>query len=275
MTTKTMLVTGATDGIGQETAAELARRGAKVLVHGRNEKKANAAVKSLEKAVPGATFVPVWGDFSTFAGVRALAAQVKQAAPVLDVLVNNAGVYCQERTLTADGVETTTHVNHLAPFLLTHLLLDALKAAPQGRIVNVASVAHSRGEVDVDDLSFEKGFSGYGAYAASKLMNVYFTHELARRLEGTKVTAYALHPGVIGTKLLRAGFGGMAGGSLQEGARTSVYCATEPSLATVTGRYYSDGREARAASHADDPKLERALYEKSAQLTGVTPLRAA
>jgi len=199
---------------------------------------------------------------------------VKKAAPVLDVLVNNAGIYAAERTLTKDGFETTTGVNHLAPFLLTHLLLEPLKAAPQGRVVNVASVAHSRGEVDVNDLNFEKGYSGYGAYAASKLMNVYFTHELARRLKGTKVTAYALHPGVIGTKLLRAGFGAMSAGSLEEGARTSVYCATEPKLADVTGRYYSGARETPAAAHADDPKLERALYEKSAQLVGVTPLPA-
>jgi len=275
MTTKTMLVTGSTDGIGKATAAELARRGATVLVHGRSEKKANAAVKELSKVVPGATFVPVWGDFSSLDEVRALAEQVKQQAPVLDVLVNNAGIMSNERRLSKDGFELTFAVNHLAPFLLTHLLLDQLKAATQGRVVNVASMVHSGGEVNLDDLSMEKGYSGYGAYSNSKLMNVLFTHELARRLAGTKVTAYALHPGVIGTKLLHAAFGGMGGGSVEQGARTSVYCATAPELSEVSGRYYDDAHEARAAAHADDPKLERALYEKSAQLTGATPLPAA
>jgi NAD(P)-dependent dehydrogenase (short-subunit alcohol dehydrogenase family) len=191
---------------------------------------------------------------------------------VLDVLVNNAGLVENRRRLSRDGFELTFAVNHLAPFLLTHLLLEPLTAAPQGRVVNVASMVHSSGEVDLDDLSLEERYSGYGAYANSKLMNVLFTHELARRLQGTKVTTYALHPGVIGTKLLHAAFGGMGGGSVAQGARTSVYCATAPELAGVSGRYYDDARESRCAARANDPKTERALYEKSAQLAGVTPL---
>jgi NAD(P)-dependent dehydrogenase (short-subunit alcohol dehydrogenase family) len=238
-----------------------------VLVHGRTEAKATAACATLRARAPKAEVVPVWGDLGSLAQVRALAAQVKGHAPALDVLLNNAGVFCKTRELSADGFELTFAVNHLAPFLLTHLLRDALLAAPQGRVVNVSSIAHARGELDADDLQLERSFTGYGAYAASKLANVYFTHELARRLAGTAVTTSALHPGVIGTKLLRKGFGGMGGASLASGARTSVYCATAPGL--PSGRYYSDGAEVPCAAQANDPALERALWEKSSALTGV------
>lgn len=269
----TYVVTGATEGIGLETAAQLAARGARVLVHGRNEKKARAACETLRRRSKEAELEPTWGDLSSLDEVRALAAQVTRAAPVLDALVNNAGVYVQSRELSRDGFELTMAVNHLAPFLLTHLVLPALEAAPQGRVVNVSSMAHARGEVALDDLGLERGYSGYGAYSASKLMNVYFTHELARRLAGTRVTAYALHPGVIDTRLLREGFGG-GGASVESGARTSVYCVTAPELAKVSGRYYSDGREAACARHANDPALEKALYEKSCELTGARPLPA-
>ena len=252
------LVTGATDGIGLQTAIELAKKGARVLVHGRTEKKARTAAESVTSHVPSAEVVPVWGDFGRLSEVRALAAQVAKEAPVLDVLVNNAGVFMKERTLTSDGYETTLQVNHLAPFLLTTLLLPQLKAAPQGRVVNVSSMAHARGRVVLDDLQGEKRYDGHAAYALSKLLNIHFTHELARRLEGTKVTTSALHPGVITTKLLRTGFG-MGGSDLETGARTSVYCATDPELATVTGRYYSAAREATPAPQADKPDLERQL----------------
>lgn len=264
MSLATILVTGATDGIGLETARQLASRGARVLVHGRTEAKARAACQTLA-ARGTATATPVWGDLSRFAETRALAAQVLSEAPALDALVNNAGVFMNERVLSDDGHELTFQVNHLAPFLLTALLRPALEAAPQGRVVTVSSIAHARGRVQLDDLDSARGFDGYRAYAASKLMNVYFTHELARRLAGTKVTAYALHPGVITTKLLQAGFG-MAGASVEAGARTSVYCATEPSLATVSGRYYADAREGVAAPHSNDPALEAELWRRSETL---------
>ena len=258
------LVTGATDGIGLQTAIELAKKGARVLVHGRTEKKARLAAESVKSHVPKAEVVPVWGDFGRLSEVRARAAQVQKEAPQLDGRVYNAGVFMKERTVTSDGYETTLQVNHLAPFLLTELLLPQLKAAKQGRVVNVSSMAHARGRVDLKDLQSED-YDGYGAYALSKLLNVHFTHELARRLEGTKVTTSVLHPGVIGTKLLRTGFG-MGGGDLETGARTSVYCATAPELSSVTGRYYSDAREASAAEHADKPALEKQLWGFSQQL---------
>ena len=265
------LVTGATDGIGQVTAQELYRKGLTVLVHGRTEKKAVAGASAL-----GSRAVGVWGDLGSLEQVRQLATQVEAAlaGKPLDVLLNNAGVFETERHESADGHELTMAVNHLAPFLLTKLLLPSLVKAPQGRVVNVSSVAHARGRLDLSDPStplrtgfdFNNAFDGYVAYAASKLANVYFTHALARRLERTAATAYALHPGVITTKLLRKGFG-MGGAPRVEGAATSVYCATAPELAKVNGRYYSDAREVDCAAHAKNQELEEELWALSEKLT--------
>lgn len=271
MSTPMMMVTGSSDGIGFETALQLAQLGATVLAHARNEAKAHDTVKRLASAGVRAA-KPVWGDLSSMAGVRALAAQVKAEAPALSVLVNNAGVFMTADERSPDGFELTFAVNHFAPFLLTHELLATLEAAPAGRVVNVSSVAHQRGRVSADDLPVPRRFDGYGAYAASKLLNVYFTHELARRLaaKGSRVTTSALHPGVITTKLLHKGFG-MAGASVASGARTSVFCATSNGVGP-SGAYYSDAREVPCAAHANDPSLERALYEKSCVLTGCAAL---
>lgn len=267
----TTLVTGASDGIGLQTAFELGRLGHHVVAHARNEAKAKKTVATLkERGVEKVT--GVFGDLSVMAEVRTLAEQVKRAAPVLDVLVNNAGVFANELTKTADGFELTFAVNHFAPFLLTHLLLDTVEAAPAGRIVNVSSIAHNRGRVTVADVPSPRSFDGYGVYSASKLLNVLFTHELARRLDAKKsrVRTFSLHPGVITTKLLQAGFN-MAGASVESGAKTSVFCATSEKVG-ASGSYYSDSREVPSAAHAKDPALERALYEKSCQLVNVTPL---
>ncbi len=268
---KVALVTGATDGIGRQTVVELVtKHGFRVLVHGRTEAKAQATCQGLGVD----HVVPVWGDFAVLGQVRALAQQVRELAPVLDVLINNAGVFMKERELTPDGTaEITFHVNHLAPFALTHWVLPSLQAAPSARVVNVSSMAHQRGRVDLKDLQFEQRFDGYSAYSATKLMNVYFTHEFARRLaaSGSRVTTSALHPGVITTKLLRAGFG-TSGASLEAGARTSVFCATAPALEGVSGRYYSDAREVPCAAHANDPKLEKGLYLESCRLAAIAPL---
>ncbi len=261
------LVTGATDGIGKQTAQELASRGATVLVHGRSEARATDAVKALG---PG-DFQPVWGDLSSLKDVAALADRVLAKHPVIDVLLNNAGVFMKERKLTADGFETTMAVNHFGHFVLTHRLLPALKAARQGRVVHVSSMAHMRGGIDLADLTFERDFTGYGAYSASKLANVLFSNALAQRLKGTKVTSNALHPGVIKTKLLKTGFGS-GGASLQSGAVTSVYCSTAPELARVSGEYFSDGQQAVASREARDVKLQETFYALSCKLTGVTPL---
>jgi NAD(P)-dependent dehydrogenase (short-subunit alcohol dehydrogenase family) len=248
------LVTGATDGIGKETARELTARGWKVLVHGRSRKKAQTAAGE----VGG---IPVWGDLSHFSEVRALADQVGSLSDQLDVLINNAGILARAHRLTDDGFEETLQVNHLSPFLLTHLLLPRIR----GRILNVSSGVHGGGEVEPFEHLNE--LSGYDAYAASKLGNILFTFALARRV---KLPVVALHPGVIATKLLRAGFGGMGGGDVAQGAATSVMLATAAELPTA--RYYSNLRETQPSARSRDPELQERFYAWSAEKTGVSPL---
>jgi NAD(P)-dependent dehydrogenase (short-subunit alcohol dehydrogenase family) len=256
------LVTGATDGIGKQTAKALISKGFRVFVHGRTLAKAEATCGELGGGEP------VFGELSRLAEVRALAERVLRAAPTLDVLVNNAGVFVHDRSTTEDGFELTMAVNHFAPFVLTHALLPALEAAPTARCVHVSSVAHQRGALDLDDLDAANGFDGYRAYARSKLANVLFSSAMARR---TKVTHNALHPGVITTKLLRGGFG-MDGASVESGQKTSVMVATAPGLAGVTGKYFSDEREVTPSKLARDVELGERLYTISCARTGVTPL---
>jgi NAD(P)-dependent dehydrogenase (short-subunit alcohol dehydrogenase family) len=263
-----VLVTGATDGIGRQTALELLRQGARVLVHGRTESKAKAVCVALAKESQSSDLLPIAGDLGSMAKVRALAADIMARVDRLDVLLNNAGVFMHERKLTDDGFETTFAVNHLAPFLLTHLLLPHLQKSDGARIVTVSSIAHTRGQIDFTDLSSERYFHGYAAYAASKLANVLFAYEMGRRLAGTGITSNALHPGVIGTKLLRSGFG-MGGGTVAQGAATSVRLATDKALAGVTGKYFSDAHEAPSSKASHDRALQRRLYEVSAKLVGV------
>jgi retinol dehydrogenase 14 len=252
---RTILVTGATDGIGKETARVLVKQGARVLVHGRTSEKAERVARELKAEA-------VFGDLSSMAEVRALAAQI----PAVDVVVHNAGVFMNSRTPTVDGFETTFAVNHLAPFLLTQLLLPSLRDRDDARVVVVSSVAHNTGRVDLNDLQMTRGYDGYRAYATSKLMNVLFAYEMARR-EPT-IAFNALHPGVISTKLLRTGFG-MGGAPLETGARTSVKVATDPALRGVTGKYFSDERETTSSGASHDRDLQRALYEKSLALAGL------
>ena len=261
-----ILVTGATDGIGRQTALELGRLGHSVLVHGRSAAKADATATALRQEAPQARFTPVHADLGRLDDVRRLGSELGDAK--LDVLLHNAGVFQKTREVTVDGFEVTFAVNHLAPFLLTHLLLPSLPKS--GRVVLVSSVAHQRGKIDFEDLQSTRHFDGYGTYAASKLANVLFCGELARRL-GPAPSVFALHPGVIGTKLLTSGFG-VGGASLEEGARTSVYAATDPSLAGTTDRYFSDGRPAKPSAASQDPATQRRLYEKSAELVGISPL---
>jgi NAD(P)-dependent dehydrogenase (short-subunit alcohol dehydrogenase family) len=265
---KVVLVTGATAGIGMATATELTRRGARVLVHGRSRAKARAAVEALQGEGGSNELIPVHGDLASFAETRALAEQVLSASDRLDVLINNAGVFMPERTLTGDGLETTFQVNHLAYFVLTHLLLDRLRASAPARIIIVSSNTHRGADLDFDNLQGERRYDGYSAYARSKLGNVLFTNALARRLDKNAVTANALHPGVIRTNLLRAGWGG-GGGSLAVGARTSVYLADSDDVAGVTGKYFDSSREAPSSARSLDHALQERLWQVSETLTGL------
>ena len=268
MKDKIVLITGSTDGIGKQTALELARLGATVLLHGRNAERGQKALAEVRKVTGSESLDYFAADLSSLKQVRALAAQVREKYDRLHVLVNNAGVYMQERRLTEDGLETTFAVNHLAHFLLTHLLLDLLKKSAPARIVNVSSGLHHSARVDLDDLQGEKRFSGFSAYCLSKLGNILFTYELAERLAGTGVTVNALHPGGIATKLLRAA-SGSSGASLEEGAATPVYLASAPEVENVTGEYFVRKRAAPSSPLTHDVKLRREFWAISERLAGI------
>lgn len=246
-----VLVTGATDGIGLETARELHRQGARVIVHGRRADRVEAVAREL--GAEGVVF-----DLASFEAIRRGAAELARRFPRIDVLVNNAGVYANRFSRTEDGHETTWQVNHLAPFLLTRLLLGGPLSSAGVRIVNVSSVAHTRGRIHFDDPELTVGFSAYESYAQSKLANVLFTRALARRHPSERLATNALHPGVVGTKLLREGFGMDGSESLGEGAATSVYLSLSPGVNGVTGRYFVRSREVEPAVQAlSDPDAER------------------
>lgn len=265
---KVVLVTGATDGIGRQAALALAALGHTVLVHGRNPER----VREMEEEARAAGSEQARGfvaDFASLKSVRALADELEQWAPRLQVLVNNAGVMMNERRITPDGHETTWQVNYLAPFLLTLRLVPLLERSAPARILNVSSMVHQSGELDFDDLEATRRYSGYGAYAQSKLALILFTRELAARLEGRGVSVNAMHPGVVATKLLHVAFGGMGGLSPDRAARSVVQLAVGAEVEGLTGRYFVHARESRPSATAQDPQLQRRLWEVSAKATGV------
>jgi NAD(P)-dependent dehydrogenase (short-subunit alcohol dehydrogenase family) len=264
----TILVTGATDGIGRQTALELVKKGHHVIVHGRSEARVGNTLAELRRAGHGARVDGVVFDLGSLAAVRAGAERLRLEQPKLQVIINNAGVFAGERTLSVDGHELTFAVNHLAHVLLTELLLPRLAENAPARIVNVSSNAHQGARLDLDDLDMTRGYTGFGAYASSKLANILHANALAVRLDPARVTANSLHPGVIGTKLLRQGWGA-SGGSLEQGARTSLRVALDAQLAGVSGRYFSDGREARPSPAALDETLRDRLHEASLRLVGL------
>jgi NAD(P)-dependent dehydrogenase (short-subunit alcohol dehydrogenase family) len=265
---RTVLVTGATDGIGRETALALAASGMRVLVHGRDQRRTETTCNELRARVPGTQADPLVADLSSMAAVRSLAAEICSRTDRLDVLLHNAGVFMKRRQLSVDGYEMTFAVNHLASFLLTALLGDLLAASAPARVVTVSSVAHQRGRLDFDDLQSERSFDGYRAYSASKLANVLFAFELAarRRLDG--ITSNALHPGVVTTKLLHEGFGS-TGINPAEGARNSVYLATSPDVEGISGMYFDNCRPGRVAPAAEQSDLRDRLWVVSERLTGL------
>jgi len=271
MIDKTVLITGSTDGIGKQTALELAKFGARVFIHGRNEKRCQHTVSIFENQGVNAQIEYFCADLSDFKQIRRMADDIRNKTDRLDILINNAGIFKKERNLTADGIEMTFAVNHLAYFLLTGLLLDLLKDSTPARIVNVSSMAHSS-QIDFENLQGEKHYSGRQAYGLSKLSNILFTFSLAEKLKDSNVTVNCLHPGVISTKLLHAGFG-FGGDSWEEGAKTSVYLASSDEAAGISGQYFNNCRMADPASIVYDKDVQNKLWEISEDLCGfVYPL---
>jgi retinol dehydrogenase 14 len=278
MAGKAVLVTGGTGGIGKATATGLAALGARVGIVGRDRQRGAAAATDIE-AASGNRAVDVFAaDMSAHAEVRRLADEVLSAYPRLDVLVNNVGGFWAHRHLTADGLEHTFAVNHLAPFLLTTLLLDRLEASAPARIVTVSSGAQAQGRIDFDDLQGERNYSGQLAYSQSKLANVMFTYELARRLEGTGVTATVLHPGVVRTSFgAEDQSGAVAIGRLArpfmkspaKGAATSIYLASSPKVEGVTGRYFVNSKPKTSNKSSYDTAAAARLWRLSADLVGL------
>jgi NAD(P)-dependent dehydrogenase (short-subunit alcohol dehydrogenase family) len=257
---KTILITGATDGIGLATAMELARQGHEVVLHGRNEDKAMHACDAIRAAVPDAKLQTAFADFADLSAVARMAHELAARLPRLDVLVNNAGVYKTEWETSQDGFEMTLAVNHLAHFLLTKMLLPLLKKSAAPRVVTLSSMVHASGRIVFEDMNGDRGYNGYHAYANSKLANALFANELARREPW--LTSNSLHPGIVGTKLLHAAFS-MPGEAAQSGARTSVYLATSSEAAKATGKYFDNCTEVAAAAQALDQQLALKLWEWS------------
>ncbi|MFO8063799.1 MAG: SDR family oxidoreductase [Spirochaetia bacterium] len=269
MSSERVLITGSTDGIGKATAVELADRGLEVIVHGRTRERASEAAQEVQSRAPEARVETAVADLASLEQVGALAAEIEERFGAIDVLINNAGVMTNSRRESKDGYELQFAVNHLAHFLLTNKLVDSMVENASGRIINVSSMVHASGEIDFNDLQMRRGYSGYRAYAQSKLANVLFTYELARRIEGTGVTANALHPGVIATKLLHVSFAG--GGPVHEGAQTPVYLATDPEVANTNGAYFAERRQVRSSSLSYDEELAKRLWRVSEELTGLHP----
>ena len=271
---KVVLVTGASSGIGRSAAIGLARHGARLLLTGRTRERCDEALETMRAA--GADDPRMFlTDFARLGSVRELAADIRAHAPRIDVLINNAAAVSARRTITADGYEQTFAVNHLAPFLLTGLLLPLLGSG--ARIVNVSSEAHRPCALDFDDLHNERSYNLLRVYGQSKTANILWSAELARRLEGSGVTANSLHPGMIRTNLGRGqGFGwdllhrlvGMFSKSAQRGAETPIYLAASPDVGGVSGRYFVDCREKQPAAQAVDPATAARLWEVCEELVG-------
>ena len=289
MTGKTVLITGANSGLGLASARALARRGAKVLMLCRDERRGSAAQAEIESVSRGGPPVLFLADLASQRSILAVARDVRARFPRIDVLMNNAGAIFAERELTADGVERTFAVNHLAPFLLTNLLLEPLLAAPQGRVVTVAADPFVP-KLDFDNLQSEKGHNFLTAYFRSKLANILFTYELARRLKGAAVTANCLSPGPTLTKfgdnlhgapalvhLLLGPLKRIPGlfASADKGAETQVYLASSPELATVSGRFFFRGREKSTDAIVDEQPMAARLWRLSEELCSASAASAA
>ncbi|KAF7666416.1 hypothetical protein LDENG_00108320 [Lucifuga dentata] len=279
---KTVLITGANAGIGKETALDMAHRGARVILACRDMSKAYIAADDIQQQSGNGNVVVKKLDLASLQSVRDLAKDIQENEERLDILINNAGIMMCPKWKTEDGFEMQFGVNHLGHFLLTNCLLNLLKKSAPSRIVIISSMAHERGRIDFDDINSDKDYNSFKTYQASKLANVLFCRELATRLQGTGVTVYSLHPGVIRTELGRHLVHTLAlwqwiiailvsalVKTPREGAQTTIYCAVDESLANVSGLYYSDCAPKTAAPQAQDDATAKKLWELSASMVGL------
>lgn len=275
---KICVVTGANSGIGKATAAGLARLGASVVMLCRNEERGRQAQIEIRRQTGNEAVELAIADLASQAEVRRLADDLVHRYPRLHVLVNNAGLQLWRRSVTTDGLETAFAVNYLAPFLLTNLVLEALKAVAPARVVNVCSMVHRWGEIDFEDLQAERRYDSNRAYYQSKLAMLLFTYELARRLEGTGITVNAMEPGMVRTRFARdyRGFYRLMATlwrpfmkSPGKGADTVIYLASSPEVEAVTGKYFKNRRAIRSSERSYDIDLARRLWQVSSELTGL------
>jgi NAD(P)-dependent dehydrogenase (short-subunit alcohol dehydrogenase family) len=278
MTGKTVVITGGTSGIGQVAAEALAGMGARIILVARDRARGDMTLARLRAKGPGAEHAIHYADLSRLAEMKRVGQAIAAAEPRVDVLINNAGALFNRREVTEDGLELTFATNHVAYFVLTHLLRDRLVASAPARVVSTASAAHRGARLNFDDLQLKEGYSGFRAYGRSKLCNILFTRELARRLAGTGVTANSLHPGFVATR-----FGDQSGGfasgvfrlfkrfaiSPEKGAETIVYLASPDAPATVSGAYFNKCREAKTSAEAQDDQAARRLWQETAKLAGL------
>ncbi len=281
---KVCLVTGATSGIGQVTARELARLGAHVIIVGRSDEKCAKTIDQIRAATGATSIESLVADLSSLDQLGGLARRVRERYPRLDVLVNNAGAMFRKRVESVDGVEMTLALNHFSYFALTCLLLPLLKESAPARIVSVASDAHKGVSINFDDIEAQERYSAWKAYQQSKLANILFTYELARRIEGTGVTANALHPGFVRTNFLQAFDEARAGWfirsvanlvalSPEQGARTSIYLASSPEVEGVSGRYFVKEKPATSSPQSRDPFAAQRLWTITEEMTSSSRLR--
>lgn len=272
-----MVVTGATNGIGLITAHALAQHGARVVLVGRSPERLAMAVSHIQATNPDASVDTVCADLSVQRDVLAVASHIKSHYNRIDVLVNNAGAYFATRQRSSDGIEMTWALNHMAPFILTNELLDLFRQSAPARIITVSSMAHQSAKINFDDIQGERRYSGWAAYAQSKLANILFTYELADRLQESDITVNCLHPGFVATGFAQnnAGFMARAMAVLQrlfaitpeKGAETSIFLATSPSVAQITGRYFVESKAVASSPASYDVTSRRRLWEISTKLS--------